>query len=72
MQHGLQQTERVNQTTSEAQLLPGGSFQPRSLHTVLIQVKLLLGLFADQLSLQTHNNRKKNSRLCRPVASSER
>lgn len=54
MQRGLQQAERVDQTASEAQLLPGGSLESRSLHTVLIQVELLLGLFADQLGLQTH------------------
>lgn len=66
MQRGLQQTERVDQTASEAQLLPGGSLESRSLHTVLIQVELLLGLFADQLGLQTHKNR---FYFCRPSSS---
>ena len=56
MERGLQETERVDEAASEAQLLPDGSSQPRSLHAVLVQVKLLLGLFADQLGLQRHTH----------------
>lgn len=51
---GLQQTERVDQTSSEAQLLSDSPLQACPLHTVLVQIELLLRLFADQLGLKTH------------------
>lgn len=54
VQSRLQQTEGVDEAGGEAHLLTGAPFQADSLHAVFIQVELLLRLFADQLSLETH------------------
>lgn len=47
MQRGLQESQRVNQTAGEAQLLPHSSLQPRPLRAGFIQLELLLSLLAD-------------------------
>lgn len=51
VQRGLQQTERVHQTRGEAALLSRSSSERLGLGHGPVQVELLLGLFADQLSL---------------------
>lgn len=53
VERGLQQTQGVDQPPGEAQLLASSPPQPRPLRAVLMQVELLLSLFADQLSLRT-------------------
>lgn len=51
VQRGLQQAERVHQSWGKAALLSWRPSEPRPLGHVPIQVKLLLCLFTDQLSL---------------------
>lgn len=51
VQGGLQQAEGVNQSWGKAALFSWRPSEPRALLQVPIQVKLLLGLFTDQLSL---------------------
>lgn len=51
VQRGLQQAQRVHQPRCEAQLLSCRSPQPRARRAVLVQLELLLRLFADQLRL---------------------
>lgn len=52
VQSGLQQAEGVDQSRGKTALLSCRSSQARSLGQVPIQVKLLLGLFTDQLRLR--------------------
>lgn len=51
VQGGLQEAEGVDQSRGKAALFPWRPSEPWALHQVPIQVKLLLGLLTDQLSL---------------------
>lgn len=56
VQRGLQQTQRIDQTCSETQLLPNRTSQADPFHTSFTELELLLSLFADQLCLHTNKN----------------
>ena len=51
VQRGLQEAQGIDQPGSEAQLLSRSAPEAGALCAVFIQIKLLLSLFADQLSL---------------------
>lgn len=59
VQRGLQQVEGVDQPRGEAALLPRSSAEPLHLFQAPVQVKLLLRLFADQLSLSGPSRRER-------------
>lgn len=53
---GLQQSQRVDQPAGETQTLARRAPKSRSLGAALLQIKLFLRLFADQLCLHEHTN----------------
>lgn len=57
VQRGLQQAEGIDQPPGEAQLLPRRPPQAQPLHARLVQLELLLRLFADQLGLKANGGR---------------
>lgn len=56
VQRGLQEAEGIHQPCSKAQLLSRSAPEASTLRAVLVQIKLLLSLFADQLGLLGRTN----------------